>query len=151
MKKLFEIELLNNKIDDYEDILSRFSNWKQYKREINLNQLLEEGKKIEFEVELEIPNSQSVFYISVVDKIDTSITSLVNACSVIQKMTFIILNNEVLKLSIEIKLLTTNWGKIITNLLESGIDLKLIQHKNIEGKIDNFYFINPDLINNIAA
>jgi len=149
MKKLFEIELLNNKMDDYEDILSRFSNWKEYKREINLNQLLEEGKKIEFEVE--IPNNHSVLYVSVVDKEKTIITSPVNVCSVIQKMTFIILNNEVLKLSIEIKLLTTNWSKIITNLLESGIDLKLIQHKNIEGKIDNFYFINQDLINNIAA
>jgi hypothetical protein len=149
MKKLFEIELLNNKMDDYEDILSRFSNWKEYKREINLNQLLEEGKKIEFEVE--IPNNHSVLYVSVVDKEKTIITSPVNVCSVIQKMTFIILNNEVLKLSIEIKLLTTNWSKIIINLLESGIDLKLIQHKNIEGKIDNFYFINQDLINNIAA
>ena len=149
MEKLFEIELLNNKMDDYEDILSRFSNWKEYKREINLNQLLEEGKKIEFEVE--IPNNHSVLYVSVVDKGETIITRPVNVCSVIQKMTFIILNNEVLKLSIEIKLLTTNWSKIITNLLESGIDLKLIQHKNIEGKIDNFYFINQYLINNIAA
>ena len=148
MEKLFEIELLNNKMDDYEDILSRFSNWKEYKREINLNQLLEEGKKIEFEVE--IPNNHSVLYVSVVDKGET-ITRPVNVCSVIQKMTFIIQNNEVLKLSIEIKLLTTNWSKIITNLLESGIDLKLHQHKNIEGKIDNFYFINQDLINNIAA
>jgi hypothetical protein len=146
MEKTFEIELLNNKIEDYEDILSRFSNWKKYKREINLNQLLEDGKKIEFEVE--IPNNQSVLYVSVFDKIDTSITALVNVCSVIQKMTFIILNNEVLKLSVEINLLTTKWGKIITNLLESGIDLKLIQHKNIEGKIDNFYFIDPTLINN---
>ena len=149
MEKLFEIELLNNKMDDYEDILSRFSNWKEYKREINLNQLLEEGKKIEFEVE--IPNNHSVLYVSVVDKGETIITRPVNVCSVIQKMTFIIQNNEVLKLSIEIKLLTTNWSKIITNLLESGIDLKLIQHKNIEGKIDNFYFINQYLINNIAA
>ena len=149
MEKLFEIELLNNKMYDYEDILSRFSNWKEYKREINLNQLLEEGKKIEFEVE--IPNNHSVLYVSVVDKGETIITRPVNVCSVIQKMTFIILNNEVLKLSIEIKLLTTNWSKIITNLLESGIDLKLIQHKNIEGKIDNFYFINQYLINNIAA
>ena len=149
MEKLFEIELLNNKMDDYEDILSRFSNWKEYKREINLNQLLEEGKKIEFEVE--IPNNHSVLYVSVVDKGETIITRPVNVCSVIQKMTFIILNNEVLKLSIEIKLLTTNWSKIITNLLESGIDLKLHQHKNIEGKIDNFYFINQYLINNIAA
>jgi len=149
MKKLFEIEILNSKIDDYEDILSRFSNWKKYKREINLNQLLEEGKKIEFEVE--IPNSHSVLYVSVIDKIDTSITSLVNVCSVIKKMTFIIRNNEVLKLSVEINLLTTNWGKIITNLLESGIDLKLIQYKNIEGKIDNFYFIDPSLITNSIA
>jgi hypothetical protein len=149
MEKLFEIELLNNKIDDYEDILSRFSNWKKYKREINLNQLLEDGKKIEFEVE--IPNNHSVLYVSVIDKIDTSITSLVNVCSVIKKMTFIILNNEVLKLIVEINLLTTNWGKIITNLLESGIELKLLQHKNIEGKIDNFYFINPPLINKLAA
>jgi hypothetical protein len=66
-------------------------------------------------------------------------------------MTFIILNNEVLKLSVEINLLTTNWGKIITNLLESGIELKLLQHKNIKGKIDNFYFINPSLINKLAA
>lgn len=149
MKKLFEIEILNSKIDDYEDILSRFSNWKKYKREINLNQLLEEGKKIEFEVE--IPNNHSVLYVSVIDKIDTGITSLVNVCSVIKKMTFIILNNEVLKLSVEINLLTTNWGKIITNLLESGIELKLLQHKNIKGKIDNFYFINPSLINKLAA
>ena len=149
MKKTFEIELLNNKIEDYEDILSRFSNWKKYKREINLNQLLEEGKKIEFEVE--ISNYQGVLYVSVVDKIDTSIKSLVNVCSVIKKMTFIILNNEVLKLTIEINLLTTKWGKIITNLLESGIDLKLHQYKNIKGKIDSFYFIDPTLVNNSIA
>jgi hypothetical protein len=151
MKKI-EIELLNNKIEDYEDILSNFSNWKKYKREINLNQLLEEGKKIEFEVE--ISNSQGVLYVSVFDKIDTSITSitsLVNVCSSIKKMTFIILNNEVLKLTVEINLLTTKWGKIITNLLDSGIDLKLHQHKNIKGKIDNFYFINPTLVNNSIA
>lgn len=148
MEKIFEIELLNSKIEDYEDILSNFSNWKKYKREINLNQLLEDGKKIEFEVE--ISNSHGVLYVSVVDKIDTSITALVNVCSVIKKMTFIILNNEVLKLTIELKLLTTKWGKIITNLLESGIELKLHQHKNIQGKIDNFYFINPSLVNDVT-
>jgi hypothetical protein len=149
MKTTFDIELFNNRIEDYEDILSRFSNWKEYKREINLSQLLEEGKKIEFQVE--IPNAHSVLYVSVFDKIDTKITSLINVCSVIQKMTFVILNNEVLKLNVEIKLLTTRWGKIISNLLESDIDLKLHQYKNIEGKIDNFYFIDPSLINKVAA
>ncbi len=152
MKKSFEIELLNNKIEDYEDILSRFSNWKQYKREINLNQLLEQGKKIEFE--LEILNNHSVLYVSVFDKIGhwTLTTGpLVNVCAAIQKMTFIILNNEVIKLNVEIKTLTTKWGKIITSLLESDVELKLIQNKNIEGKIDNFYFIESSLINKQAA
>ena len=141
MEKTFEIELFNSKIDDYEDILSRFSNWKAYKREINLTQLLEDDKKIEFQVE--IPNNHSVLYVSVSDELDSTITSLVNVCSVIQKMTFVILSNKVLKLNVEIKLLTTRWGKTISNLLESDIDLKLHQHKNIEGKIDNFYFELP--------
>jgi len=141
MEKTFEIELFNSKIDDYEDILSRFSNWKENKREINLTQLLEDDKKIEFQVE--IPNNHSVLYVSVSDELDSVITSLVNVCSVIQKMTFVILNNKVLKLNVEIKLLTTRWGKTISNLLESDIDLKLHQHKNIEGKIDNFYFELP--------
>jgi hypothetical protein len=141
MEKTFEIELFNSKIDDYEDILSRFSNWKENKREINLTQLLENGKKIEFQVE--IPNNHSVLYVSASDDFDVAITSLVNVCSVIQKMTFVIQNNKVLKLNVEIKLLTTKWGKIISNLLESGIDLKLHQHKNIEEKIDNFYFQFP--------
>jgi len=141
MEKTFEIELFNSKIDDYEDILSRFSNWKENKREINLTQLLDDGKKIEFQVE--IPNNHSVLYVSASDDFDVAITSLVNVCSVIQKMTFVIQNNKVLKLNVEIKLLTTKWGKIISNLLESGIDLKLHQHKNIEEKIDNFYFQFP--------
>jgi len=100
MKKTFDIELFNNRIEDYEDILSRFSNWKEYKREINLTQLLDDGKKIEFQVE--IPNNHSVLYVSASDDFDVAITSLVNVCSVIQKMTFVIQNNKVLKLNVEI-------------------------------------------------
>jgi hypothetical protein len=141
MKKTFDIELSDNRIEDYEEILSRFSNWIEYKREINLNQILEEGKKIEFQVEIQ--NKQSVFYISVLDEIESNIESFVNVCSVIQKMTFVILNNKILKLNVEISLLTTKWGKIITNLLGSNVDLQLQQHKNIEGKIDSFYFQLP--------
>lgn len=140
MKRTFEIELNNSKIEDYEDILSRFSNWKKYKREINLNILLEEGKKIQFDVE--IPNNQSVFYVSVSDDFKYT-TALVNACSVINKFVFIILNNQIINLKIDVTFLDTNWGKKIKNLVESEIDLKLFQHINIEGQIDNFYFQLP--------
>ena len=101
MKKTFEIELDDTEIFSYEDILSRFSNWKKYKREINLNQLLEDGKKIQFDVEIE--NNQCVFYVSVSDDFKYT-TSLVNVCSVITKFNFIILNNKVIKLEVELKI-----------------------------------------------
>lgn len=140
MIKTFEIELGDIEISSYEDILSRFSNWKKYKREINLNQLLEDGKKIQFDVEIE--NDQCVFYVSVSDDFKYT-TSLVNVCSVITKFNFIILNNKVIKLEVELKILTTQWGKIIKNILDSDIDLKLYQNKDIEGQIDNFYFKLP--------
>jgi hypothetical protein len=67
----------------------------------------------------------------------------VNVCSVITKFNFIILNNKVIKLEVELKILTTQWGKTIKNILESDIDLKLYQNKDIEGQIDNFYFKLP--------
>ncbi len=141
MTKEFSFELDNNKITDYEHLLSRFSNWKKYKREINLNQLLEKGKKIQFDIE--IKNNPMVFYISVSDQEYTYTTSLTNACSSLKKLTFIILENEILKLEAELILLNTRWGKVIKNLVESGLELKLNQHINIEGQIDNFYFELP--------
>lgn len=141
MTKEFSVELDNNKITDYEHLLSRFSNWKKYKREINLNQLLEKGKKIQFDIE--IKNNPMVFYISVSDQEYTYTTSLTNACSSLKKLTFIILENKILKLEAELKLLDTNWGKEIKKLTESGLKLKLYQHINIEGQVDNFYFELP--------
>ena len=141
MKNIFEIELFDSRIEDYEDILSRFSNWKKYKREINLNLLLEQGKKIQFDVE--IINNPMVFYVSVNEYQYSYTTSLTNVCSTLNKLTFIILENKVLKLQVELKMLDTKWGKKVKNILESDIELKLFQHKNIEGQIDNFYFELP--------
>lgn len=145
MNKKFEIELDNTKIDNYDEILSKFSNWKRYKREINLNQLLEEGKKIQFDVE--ITNKESVFYVGVREvEFETPTNkwlALVNVCSAVTKLTFIILNNKILKLEVELKFLTTNWGKIIKNIIESGLELKLNQNLNIKGQIDGFYFNLP--------
>lgn len=141
MENIFEVDLDDVKIENYEKILSRFGNWKKYKREINLNQLLEEGKKIQFDIEIQ--NTTMVFYISVSDSQNSHTTSLTNACSVMKKLTFIILENKILKLEAELKLLDTNWGKEIKKLTESGLKLKLYQHINIEGQVDNFYFELP--------
>jgi hypothetical protein len=37
----------------------------------------------------------------------------------------------------------TKWGKIIRNLIDSGIELKLNQSKNIKNQVDKFYFEIP--------
>lgn len=140
MIRNFEVEIVDSRIEDYEDILSRFTNWKKYKREINLNLLLEEGKKIQFDVE--IPNKQTVFYVSVSDDFRYT-TALVNVCSVINKFTFIILNSQIINLRIEVTFLDTKWGEVVKNIIESGLDLKLYQNINIEGQVDNFYFNIP--------
>ena len=139
MKKSFEVEL-PGKIEDYEKLLSRYNNWKKYKREINLNQILEDGKKIEFEIE--ILNKHSVSYIKIYNKNDDIDSLLRNACASITKMKFIILNNKVLNLTVYCSKLSTNSGKILENNIKSDIDLKLYQNKDIEGQIIDFYFIN---------
>jgi roadblock/LC7 domain-containing protein len=139
MKKSFEVEL-PGKIEDYEKLLSKYNNWKKYKREINLNQILEDGKKIEFEIE--VLNNQSVSYIKIYNKNDAIDSLLRNACASITKMKFIILNNKVLNLTVYCSKLSTNSGKILENNIKSDIDLKLYQNKDIEGQIIDFYFIN---------
>ena len=142
MSNVFEIDSLNSRIDNYEDILSKFSNWKKYKREINLSLLLEEGKKIQFDVE--ITNQQNVFYVSVFEDEKTkNLSSLINVCATINKFTFIICNHNVIKLNVLITTIDTKWGKIIRNLIDSGIELKLNQSKNIKNQVDKFYFEIP--------
>jgi hypothetical protein len=84
-----------------------------------------------------------VFYVSVNEYQYSYTTSLTNVCSALNKLTFIILENKVLKLEVELKMLDTKWGKTIKNLAESEIELKLFQHINIEGQVDNFYFELP--------
>lgn len=130
---VFEVNIGDIKLESYEKILSRFSDWKKYKREININQLLEEGKKIQFDIE--IINNTMAFHVSVKNSEYKYTTSLT-----INKLTFIILDNKVLKLEAELNLLDTQLGNIIKNLVESGLELKLNQHINIQGQIDNFYF-----------
>ncbi len=136
MEHTFNIDVDGLKIDNYENYLSRFSNWTQYKREINLNLLLESGKKIEFEVDMD--NSQSVNYVSFNDK-DFDLTVLQRSCAVIKTLRFVISDKFLISLEITLKILDTQWGKILKNLVESDIIPELNQFK-VKNQILNFYF-----------
>lgn len=144
INKEFEITLDNNTLDQYDVLLSKFNDWIKCKRDIKLNSLLESDKRIEFTVELEY----SPIYISAVaDDDETKINNLHNACAIVKYMRFIINENKVESLNIEISTLSTYYGKIIYELINSGIEIKLNQYIN-NGNIIGFY-IN-DRTKNVA-
>ena len=141
--KSFNIELDNNTLEQYEKLLSNFSNWKEYKREIKLNSILED-KKIEFTLDIS-GHAHGVMYVNVLVDDEDDFDVLKKTSSAIKHMKFILKGNNVLELEITIKTMTTEWGKIIRNLIESGVDLELKQHI-VDNKVRSFYFTHPKMV-----
>jgi len=140
--KSFNIELDNNTLEQYEELLSNFSNWSEYKREIKLNSILED-KKIEFTLDIS-GHAHGVMYVNVLDEDWYEIDILKKASSSIKFMKFILKGNNVLELEITIKTMTTEWGKIIRELIESGFELELRQNI-VDNQVKSFYFIYPKM------
>ena len=140
--KSFNIELDNNTLEQYEKLLSNFNNWSQYKREIKLNSVLED-KKIEFTLDIS-GHAHGVMYVNVLVDDDFDYDVLKKSASAIKFMKFILKGNNVLELEITIKTMTTEWGKIIRDLIESGIELELKQNI-VDNQVKSFYFIYPKM------
>jgi hypothetical protein len=140
--KSFNIELDNNTLEQYEKLLSNFSNWSEYKREIKLNSILED-KKIEFTLDIS-GHAHGVMYVNVIvdDAYDYDV--LKKASSAIKFMKFILKGNNVLELEVTIKTMTTEWGKIIRDLIDSGLELELKQNI-VDNQVKSFYFIYPKM------
>jgi hypothetical protein len=141
--KSFNIELDNNTLEQYEKLLSNFSNWSQYKREIKLNSVLED-KKIEFTLDIS-GHAHGVMYVNVVTDDAYDFDVLKKSSSAIKFMKFILKGNNVLELEITIKTMTTEWGKIIRDLIESGVELELKQNI-VDNQVKSFYFIYPKMV-----
>ena len=140
--KSFNIELDNNTLEQYEELLSNFNNWSEYKREIKLNSILED-KKIEFTLDIS-GHAHGVMYVNVIvdDAYDYDV--LKKSSSAIKFMKFILKGNNVLELEVTIKTMTTEWGKIIRDLIESGLELELKQNI-VDNQVKSFYFIYPKM------
>lgn len=135
MIKEIKVETNNEHIDAYESILSKFSNWNQYRRDIILSDLLNEDKKIEFIVEIK-NHLFGVIYIDF-NNIDNFDISLTKACASIKELKFILKNNIVQSLDIIIKVLDTKWGNELKDLIDSGQEVKVKQVKK-DNKIFKF-------------
>jgi hypothetical protein len=140
--KSFNIKLDNNTLEQYEKLLSNFSNWKEYKRDIKVNSILED-KKIEFTLDISA-HSLGVMYVNVVTDDNYDYDVLKKSSSAIKFMKFILKGNNVLELEITIKTMTTEWGKVIRDLIESGVELELKQNI-VDNQVKSFYFIYPKM------
>jgi hypothetical protein len=140
--KSFNIELDNNNLEQYDKLLSNFNNWSQYKRDIKLNSILED-KKIEFTLDI-TGHAHGVMYVNVVVDGEDDFLILKKASSCIKFMKFILKGNNVLELEITIKTMTTEWGKIVRDLIESGVELELKQHI-VDNQVKSFYFTYPKM------
>ena len=133
MIKELKVETSGEHIDHYESVLSKFSNWKQYRRDIILSDLLNTGKKIEFIVDIK-NHILGAIYIDFKND-DSFDTSLNKACAAIQQLKFILKDNHVESLDITIKVLDTKYGKELKNVIESGKEVSVKQIKK-----DNKFF-----------
>lgn len=142
LSKSFNINLDNNNLEQYEKLLSNFSNWSQYKREIKLNSILED-KKIEFTLNIS-GHAYGVMYVNVIVDDDNDFDVLKKASSAIKYMKFILKGNKVLELELTIRTLDTEWGNIIRELIQSGVELELKQ-SIVDNQVKSFYFEYPKM------
>jgi hypothetical protein len=143
LSKSFNINLDNNTLEQYEKLLSNFNNWSQYKREIKLNSILED-KKIEFTLDIS-GHAHGVMYVNVIDDDFDDFDVLKKASSAIKFMKFILKGNKVLELELTIRTLDTEWGNIIREIIESGVEIELNQ-RIVDNQVKSFYFIYPKMI-----
>ena len=127
MIKELKVETSGEYIDFYESMLTKFSNWKEYRRDIILSDLLNSGKKIEFIVDIKNHILGSIYIDFKND--DSFDISLNKACAAIQQLKFILKDNHVESLAITIRVLDTPMGKELKKNIESGIEVKIKQIK----------------------
>ena len=125
MIKELKTEISGEHIDFYESMLTKFSNWKEYRRDIILSDLLNSGKKIEFIVDIKNHILGAIY----IDFKNDDSFELSKACAAIQQLKFILKDNHVESLDITIKVLDTKWGKELKSIIESGVEVKLKQIK----------------------
>lgn len=136
----FDVYLENNKIDQFESILSKYEEWISNKREIKLLQLLEiENKRIQFDIE------SISMYIPIGG--DNAFVSLQLTAIVANSLSMILNGDNIEKMTLGCTILNTEMGKIIKNIITESFDLTLnIKFNN--GLAQYFYIDIPE--NNAA-
>lgn len=112
----------NVKLEDYDQALSTYNEWKSVYREIKLNLLLEQGKRIEFDI-----NNISKFI--TLDSTE-DVVPIQNICCTVSGMTFILNDSKIEKLTLKVHCIQNQNGEIVKSILKDGLLLKIKQILN---------------------
>jgi len=126
----YEVLLNNNTLDQFEDLMSRYKEWTSFKRDIILTNVLESGKKIQFDIE-------SISLMAQLGNFGNTV-SLQMSVLIIKSMSFILKENKVQRLTLRCKVLSTPMGKVVKELMENSINIDLKPHI-IDNKVVYFY------------
>lgn len=122
---LLDVELEGDvKLSDYDMALSQYPDWKSFYREIKLNYLLEEGKRLQFTID----NISKFVKLEEAEEDIESDLQYKDICGAVSDLVFIINNDRIEKLTLKFVLLDKNdAGKIVKNLIENKIEFSIKQ------------------------
>jgi hypothetical protein len=135
----FEVEIgEETSLDYYESLLTKYDQWKVFKREVRLTGLLNTGKKVQFDIEdvnlLIYTDLDAIQYIhKAVFRTDT--------------ITFILMDENIISMSLSGEIIENTLGNAIKGILDVGINLKVKKYNDKRGRI-TFYI---DIEENKAA
>lgn len=129
-----EISLNGQTLSQFERVLSRYSEWISFKREIRLNTLLDD-KRIQFDID-----DISEYGFLGDDEVDINLTK---TCILLKSMSFILSGDKIDKLEIKWRVLNTKNGEILKNIIESDIKIDI----KMRFKEDVFFYFYIDVPN----
>jgi hypothetical protein len=131
-----EVELNDDEsLDYYEGLLTRYNQWKVFKREVRLTGLLNSGKKVQFDIEdanlLIYTDMDAIQYIhKAVFRTDT--------------ITFILMDENIISMSLSGEIIENTLGNAIKGILDAGINLKVKKYNDKRGRITFYFDIEDD-------
>ena len=134
-----EISLNGQTLSQFEKVISRYSEWTSFKREIRLNTLLDD-KRLQFDID-----DISEYGFLGDDEVDISLS---RTCLLLKSMSFILSGDKIDKLEIKWRILNTKNGEILRNIIESDIKIDI----KMRFKEDTFFYFYVDIpeLDNVA-
>jgi len=127
-----EISLNGQTLSQFEKVLSRYSEWTSFKREIRLNTLLDD-KRVQFDID-------DISEYGFLGDYEVDI-SLSRTCILLKSMSFILSGEKIDKLEIKWRILNTKNGEELRNIIESDIKIDI----KMRFKEDTFFYFYVDV------